>query len=161
MSQWKDAWYTKFDWIEFYSEAGRIFCKVCRQKWGRSTFATMGSINIRISTFQDHGKNTKHGRLTWAMQKEERTMEKGIGEANRTCDGAIHSLFQVAYYVEKEVISFYKFPGLCALLVKVKANMTDKLYYDVKSCGEIFFAFHPWFKQKYWIGFETLGFYVL
>jgi hypothetical protein len=72
----------------------------------------MGSINIRISTFQDYGKSAEHGRLTWAMQKCERTMEKNIVEANRTCEGAMHSLFQAAYYVGKEVISFHKFPGL-------------------------------------------------
>ena len=75
-------------------------------------------------------------------------MEKGIGEANRTCDGAMHYLFQVAYYVEKEVISFYKFPSLCALLVKVKANMTDKLYQDGKSCDEIFFCISSMVQTK-------------
>jgi hypothetical protein len=51
VSQWKDAWYTKFDWIDFDSQTGRVFYKVCRQKGGRSAFATVGSINIRISAF--------------------------------------------------------------------------------------------------------------
>jgi hypothetical protein len=101
VSQWKDAWYTKFDWIDFDSQTCRIFCKVCRQKGGRSAFVTVGSINIRISAFQDHGKNAEDGRLTWAMQKSERTMEKCIVEVNRACDGAMHSLFQAAYYIGK------------------------------------------------------------
>ena len=53
-------------------------------------------------------------------------MKKGIVEANRACDGAMYYLFQVVYYVEKQVILFRRFPGLCALLVKVKVNMTEK-----------------------------------
>jgi hypothetical protein len=72
---------------------GRVFCKVYRHKGRRSAFATVGSINIRISAFQDHGKSAEHGRLTWAVQKCKRTMEKGIVEANHVCDGAMHSLF--------------------------------------------------------------------
>jgi hypothetical protein len=32
VSQWKDVWYIKFDWIDFDSQTGRVFCKVCRQK---------------------------------------------------------------------------------------------------------------------------------
>ena len=149
VSQWKNAWYTKFDWIEFDSTTGRVFCKVCRQKGGTSTFATVDSINIRISAFQDHGKSAEHGRLTWAMQKGERTMEKGIVEANQARDGAMHSLFQAAYYVGKEVITFHKFSGLCVLLVKVKANMTEKLYHDEKSCGEILFCISSMVQKKY------------
>lgn len=72
VSMWKDAWYSKLDWIEFNFVTCRVFCKVCRQKGCRSTFATMGSINIRISTFQEQGKSAKHGRLTWAMQIKKR-----------------------------------------------------------------------------------------
>ena len=128
---------------------GRDFCKICRQKGGRSAFATVGSINIRISAFQDHGNSAEHGRLTWAMQKCERTMEKGIVEVNRACDGTMHSLFQSAYYARKEVIPFHKFPGLCALFVKVKANMTEKLYHDEKSCGEILFCISSVVQKKY------------
>ena len=31
-SQWNDACYTKFDWIEFDFVTGKVFCKVYRQK---------------------------------------------------------------------------------------------------------------------------------
>lgn len=57
-------------------------------------------------------------------------------------------LFQVMYYIRKKVIHFHKFPGLCSLFVKVKANMTKKFYHDEKNCGEILFASHHWFKKK-------------
>ena len=67
-------------------------------------------------------------------------MEKGIAKANRACDEAMHYLFQATYYIGKEVILFHKFPGLCYLLVKVKANMMKKFYHDEKSCGEILFC---------------------
>lgn len=64
-------------------------------------------------------------------------MEKCIAEANRVCNNAMHSLFRATYYIGKEIISLHKFPGLCSLFVKVKANMTEKLYYDEKNCGKI------------------------
>jgi hypothetical protein len=32
--EWKDAWYELFDWVEFNSELGRIFCKVCKERGG-------------------------------------------------------------------------------------------------------------------------------
>ena len=32
VSQWKDAWYTKFDWIEFDSQTGRVFAKFVDKK---------------------------------------------------------------------------------------------------------------------------------
>ena len=69
VSMWKNAWYSKCDWIEFDYVTGRVFYKVYRQKGGRSTFVTVGNINIRISAFQDHGKSIEHEHLTWAMQK--------------------------------------------------------------------------------------------
>ena len=74
----------------------------------------MDNINIRISdsTFQDHENSAENGRLTWAMQNGKRIMEKNIIEANRACNGTMHSLFQVAYYMRKEVIPFHKFPVL-------------------------------------------------
>ena len=53
-------------------------------------------------------------------------MEKCIAEANRTCNEAIHYLFQATYYIGNAVIPYYKFPGLCSLFVNVKANMTKK-----------------------------------
>ena len=108
---------------------GRIFYKICRKK-DRLTFVTVGNINIWISIFQDHGKSAKHGRLTWAIHKGERTMKRGIVEANLACNEAMYFLFQTTYYIRIEVIPFHKFPNLCSLLVKVKANMMEKLYHD-------------------------------
>jgi hypothetical protein len=52
----------------------------------------------------------------------------------------MHSLFQATYYVGKEVIPFHKFLDLYSLLVKVKANMTEKIYHGEKNCGK--FLFH-------------------
>lgn len=30
VSMWEDAWYSKFDWIEFHFATDRVFYKVCR-----------------------------------------------------------------------------------------------------------------------------------
>ena len=32
VSQWKDIWYTKFDWIDFDSQTGRVFVKFVDKK---------------------------------------------------------------------------------------------------------------------------------
>ena len=37
-------------------------------------------------------------------------MENVINEVSRTCDEAILSLFRIAYYVGKSLISFARFP---------------------------------------------------
>jgi hypothetical protein len=29
---WKDAWYSDYNWIQFNAEVGRVFYKVCREK---------------------------------------------------------------------------------------------------------------------------------
>lgn len=84
-------------------------------------------------------KNVEHGRLTWAMQKK-RTMKKNIADLNRTCDETIYFLFQTTYYLGNEVIPFHKFPDLCYLFVKVKANMTEYFYHHEKNCNEILFC---------------------
>jgi len=74
------------------------------------------------------------------MQKAKQIMERGMVEENYTCDEVMHSFFQAAYYIGKEIICFSKFVGLCFLLVKVKANITEKLHHDEKSCGKILFC---------------------
>jgi hypothetical protein len=71
------------------------------------------------------------------MQKWEQTIEKDIAKANRVCDDAMHSLFQITYYIGKKVIFFHKFPDLYSLFIEVKTNMTEKIYHGEKNCCKI------------------------
>jgi hypothetical protein len=32
---WKDKWILDFNWLEFNSELGKVFCKVCKEAGGR------------------------------------------------------------------------------------------------------------------------------
>lgn len=66
-------------------------------------------------------------------------MKKYIVEANRTCNEAMHYLFEASYYVGKEIISFHKSSSLCSLFGNVKANMIEKFYHYEKNCGKILF----------------------
>lgn len=52
----------------------------------------------------------------------------------------MHSLFQAAYYIGKEIIPFKKILGLCSLFVKAKTNMTKIFYHGERSCGKILFC---------------------
>ena len=62
---WKDSWYALFDWIDFNYDEGRVFCKICKQHGGRNVFANASSVNVKFSTFQDHGKSEEHKHYVW------------------------------------------------------------------------------------------------
>ena len=51
---WKESWYNDFKWIEFNSNDGRVFCKLCRENQAKNIFANVGSVNIKVSTFVEH-----------------------------------------------------------------------------------------------------------
>lgn len=81
-----------------------------------------------------------------------------IGEDNCICDEVTHYLFQATYYMRKELICFLKFSGLCSLLIKVKANMTEKLYHDDFFYNEIISYISSVVQEKVQIGSEILSF---
>lgn len=49
----------------------------------------MAMLISEISVFWDH---EEHGRVTWIMQQEKRTMDKCIVEGMYMCDEVMHSL---------------------------------------------------------------------
>ena len=51
---WKTSWYNDFKWIEFNSNEGRLFCKLCRDKQAKNVFANAGSVNIKVYAFVEH-----------------------------------------------------------------------------------------------------------
>lgn len=146
--EWKDSWYLDYDWLEFNATIGRVFCKICREKGGRSVFAKTGSVNIKVSAFKDHGRSDEHKSFVWAMQSGEKVMVKAIAQANKTCDEAVFNLFRIAYYIGKNTIPFNKFPPLCELFVRVKACITEKLYHDEKACADMIFCISKVIKTK-------------
>ena len=86
---WKDSWYTLFDWIHFNYDEGRVFCKVCKEHGGKNVFANAGSVNVKVSAVQDHGKSKEHKHYVWVDQKGKRTMEKMVTATNKVCDDAV------------------------------------------------------------------------
>ena len=91
---WKDSWYALFDWIHFNYDEGRVFCKVCKEYGGKNVFANAGSVNVKVSAFQDHGKFEEQKHYVWVDQKDKRTMEKMVAATNKVCDDAVLSLFK-------------------------------------------------------------------
>jgi hypothetical protein len=132
---WKDSYYTDFQWIEFNSDNGRVFCKTCRSKDGRSVYAKAGSINIKVSAFQDHIRSEEHKRLRWVELNGVRRMEQQVKKASEACNEALLSLMRAACYVDTSLTPFARFPELYKLLVSVKACITESLYHDEKSCS--------------------------
>ena len=145
---WKDAWYSQFHWIEFNSDLGRVFCKVCRDKQARNVFARAGSVNIKVSAFQDHNMSIEHKKLEWAANQGEKAMKKIVEKSITTCDDALITLFRSAYFLAKEIVPLTKFPSLCKLLLNSKSNITESLYHDEKSCAEMVFCISNVIQKK-------------
>ena len=145
---WKDAWYSQFHWIEFNSDLGRVYCKVCRDKQARNVFARAGSINIKVSAFQDHNMSVEHKKLEWAANQGEKAMRKIVEKTITACDDALITLFRSAYFLAKETMPLTKFPSLCKLLLKSKSNITESLYHDEKSCAEMVFCISNVIQKK-------------
>lgn len=97
-SQWKEQWEIQFPWIYFCAKVGKVFCKVCREKGGRSAYAKDGAKNLKVSAFQDHARFGEHRRLAWALQSGEKVMEKAILQGQKACDEVVASLFRAAYF---------------------------------------------------------------
>ena len=72
---WKDSWYNDFKWIEFNSNEGRVFYKLCRDKQAKNVFANVGLINVKVSTFVEHQMSKEHKKLAWAAQEGQKVME--------------------------------------------------------------------------------------
>ena len=46
--------------IFFCVKVGKVFCKVCREKGGRSAYAKNGTKNLKVNSFQDHAQSGEH-----------------------------------------------------------------------------------------------------
>ena len=134
---WKESWAVQFQWLEFSAELGKVFCKVCREKGGRSVYAKEGSKNFKVSAFLNHGRSNEHRRLCWASSTEEKMMRKEILTSQRACDEAMETLFRASYFIGKQSLPYAKFPPLCSLLLSVKAPITTSMYHDEKTCTDL------------------------
>jgi hypothetical protein len=60
---WKDQWYSQFDWLDFSLDSGRVCCKICKEKGGRSVYVKEGLKNLKVSAFYDHACSSEHKKL--------------------------------------------------------------------------------------------------
>lgn len=72
-----------------------MYYKVCQKHGWQNVFAKAGSINVKISAFQDHGKSDEHRNYVWVDQKGKKTVEKMVDVTNKACDEAVLSLFKL------------------------------------------------------------------
>ena len=103
-------------------------------------FARAGSINIKVSAFQDHNMSIEHKKLEWAANQGEKVMKKMVEKIITACDDVLITMFRSVFFLAKETNSLTKYPSLCKLLLKSKSNITESLYYDEKSCAEMVFC---------------------
>ena len=145
---WREQWTTQFEWLQLSAEVGKVFCKTCKEKGGRSVYAKEGSKNFKVSAFLDHARSNEHRRLSWASSSGEKTMERAILHSQRACDEALMTLFRAAYFIGKQSLPFSKFPSLCDLLKSVKAPITTSMYQDEKACANLIWCISVRLQKK-------------
>ena len=145
---WKYARYSQFHWIEIDSDLGRVFCKVCRDKQTKNVFARVGSLNIKVSTFQDHNMFVDNKKLERAANQGKKAMKKIVENTITTCDDALINLFRSTYFLSKETLPFTKFASLCKLLLRSKSNITESLYMMKSLVLKWCFVFQMQFRKK-------------
>ena len=120
-----------------------------KEKGAKNVYGNVGSVNIKVSAFQDHKNSKEHKRLSWAIQQGEKFMEKHIRAANKCCDEALLTLFKAAYFLGMETIPFNKYSSLCELLVVSKASCTESMYRDENLVVKCYFAYLMSFKNQF------------
>ena len=103
---WKDSWYNDFKRIEFNSNEGRVFCKLCRDNQAKNVFANAGSVNNKVSAFVKHQISKEYKKLAWVAQKGQKVIEKMMHQVTKSCDEALLILFRAVYYLDREIIPF-------------------------------------------------------
>ena len=66
---WKDSWYNDFKWIEFNSNDGIAFCKLCRENQAKNVFVHARLVNIQVFAFVEHQISAEHKKLALAAQE--------------------------------------------------------------------------------------------
>ena len=81
---WKDKWLLDYDWFQFNNKFGVMYYKICKESGEKGVFATLGSINFKVSILQHHANMGEHKRLSWATLSGSRSMEKIVVQATKS-----------------------------------------------------------------------------
>ena len=95
-------------------------------------FARAGSVNIKVSAFQDHNMSIENKKLEWDANQGEKVMKKFIEKTIIACDDALITIFRSVYFLAKEIVLLTKFPSLCKLLLNLSPILL-KVFTMMKS----------------------------
>ena len=104
-----------------------MFCKLYRDKQAKNVFANVDSVNIKVSAFVEHKISKEHKKLAWRAQEGQKVMKKMMHQVTKSYDEALLTLFRAIYYLDREIIPFYKYSALCDLLLTCKSSITNGL----------------------------------
>ena len=152
---WKNQWCSQFEWLQFSADVGKVFCKICVGKGGRSVYAKEGLKNLKVSAFLDHSRSNEHRQLAWASNNGVKITEKAIVNSQRACDQALLTLFKATYFIGKQSLPYSKFPALCILLKSIAAPITATLYQDEKACVDLVCCISVVLQKKSYAEFVT------
>ncbi|KAL2613869.1 hypothetical protein R1flu_025561 [Riccia fluitans] len=131
---WKDEWYGKFEWIIFYQDEGKVYCRFCREAKVRGKFGKEGATSLNVSNFIHHQGTAAHTKAAYALRDEGKGIQRALAASKKVGDIALTILFRLAYFIAKEHLVYTKFSKLCALAKSLEADITFKLYHTEKAC---------------------------
>ncbi|KAL3694543.1 hypothetical protein R1sor_008194 [Riccia sorocarpa] len=123
-NEWK--WQIDYDWLDFFYETGKTYCKICRKARGKTCWAKEGTLRISTSSFIEHGGGDDHRACCAVILLGENPLDKVVKMATVRCDDAMVILFRTAYLIAKESLAFSQFPKLMKLSV-IQVQVLDRV----------------------------------
>jgi hypothetical protein len=103
-------WFAEYPWLrtEFVNGNTMLFCKICRECNGMTTFAR-GTPLLRIDKIRDHMRTSEH-------KKSEESLKPNATKQLSTEKLEIISLMRIIYFCSKNNIPLNTYPGLKRLI---------------------------------------------
>ena len=126
-----------------------MFCKICKERYGRFIYIKEGSKNLKVNIFHDYICFDKHKKFCWALQSGGKVLEKIIKQRKCACDESLVSLFRIVYFIGKQFLPYANFFSLYSWFGTEKIPITTSMYHDEKSRADLIACMYNVIKKNY------------
>ena len=106
--KFKEVWKTAHPWVEYNKKLQAIFCTVCMNANGKTSFAKGGSQNFRVCSLQDHEKSKEH-KSAMCAKAEKKNKDKCKEKMSNMYNSAMGARVQVVNWLVKEDLPLTKY----------------------------------------------------
>ena len=136
------TWLRDFPWLVHESNKNQMHCKFCVEfpaLADKSSPLFNGTSGFRRTTLQAHSRSKTHHTCSEAYRTRENPdaapMDRALRNMNSQTQEKLRKLFNTAYFISKENLSFAKFPELCKLQMKNGLELGET-YLNDHRCKE-------------------------